>query len=113
MDITLLVPFCIVLGTKSWSTGKMHLLVPGKINSRLTICQNKNESSSRCLRAYPNALSITLYFFSCSLGKMQILENFVLRTCTFIADVRISIYVQQEVNILLSKQLLVNFLSKG
>ncbi|KAM6378685.1 synaptonemal complex protein 2 [Pluvialis apricaria] len=30
-------------------------------------------------------------------GKMQILENFVLRTCTVIADVRISIYVQQEV----------------
>ncbi|KAM6404471.1 LOW QUALITY PROTEIN: synaptonemal complex protein 2 [Rhynochetos jubatus] len=30
-------------------------------------------------------------------GKMQILENFVLRTCTLIADVRISIYVQQEV----------------
>ncbi|KAM9218808.1 synaptonemal complex protein 2 [Leptosomus discolor] len=30
-------------------------------------------------------------------GKMQILENFALRTCTLIADVRISIYVQQEV----------------
>ncbi|KAM6053157.1 synaptonemal complex protein 2 [Theristicus caerulescens] len=30
-------------------------------------------------------------------GKMQILENFGLRTCTLIADVRISIYVQQEV----------------
>ncbi|XP_074776244.1 synaptonemal complex protein 2 [Athene noctua] len=30
-------------------------------------------------------------------GKMQILENFVLRTCTLIADVRISIYVQHEV----------------
>ncbi|XP_035199537.1 synaptonemal complex protein 2 [Oxyura jamaicensis] len=30
-------------------------------------------------------------------GKMQMLENFVLRTCTLIADVRISIYVQQEV----------------
>ncbi|KAK4812786.1 hypothetical protein QYF61_020571 [Mycteria americana] len=30
-------------------------------------------------------------------GKIQILENFVLRTCTLIADVRISIYVQQEV----------------
>ncbi|KAM6340262.1 synaptonemal complex protein 2 [Alca torda] len=30
-------------------------------------------------------------------GKMQILENFVLRTCTLITDVRISIYVQQEV----------------
>ncbi|XP_074964434.1 synaptonemal complex protein 2 [Phalacrocorax aristotelis] len=30
-------------------------------------------------------------------GKMQILENFVLRTCTLIADVRISIFVQQEV----------------
>ncbi|XP_069660230.1 synaptonemal complex protein 2 [Haliaeetus albicilla] len=30
-------------------------------------------------------------------GKMRILENFVLRTCTLIADVRISIYVQQEV----------------
>ncbi|XP_072735218.1 synaptonemal complex protein 2 [Ciconia boyciana] len=30
-------------------------------------------------------------------GKMQILENFVQRTCTLIADVRISIYVQQEV----------------
>ncbi|XP_075022736.1 synaptonemal complex protein 2 [Calonectris borealis] len=30
-------------------------------------------------------------------GKMQILENFVLRTCTLIADVRLSIYVQQEV----------------
>ncbi|XP_074013655.1 synaptonemal complex protein 2 [Numenius arquata] len=29
--------------------------------------------------------------------KMQILENFVLRTCTLIADVRINIYVQQEV----------------
>ncbi|KAM7090876.1 LOW QUALITY PROTEIN: synaptonemal complex protein 2 [Ciconia maguari] len=30
-------------------------------------------------------------------GKMQILENFVQRTCSLIADVRISIYVQQEV----------------
>ncbi|XP_040431365.1 synaptonemal complex protein 2 isoform X4 [Cygnus olor] len=30
-------------------------------------------------------------------GKMQMLENFVLRICTLIADVRISIYVQQEV----------------
>uniref|UniRef100_A0A8B9FWN3 Synaptonemal complex protein 2 n=1 Tax=Amazona collaria TaxID=241587 RepID=A0A8B9FWN3_9PSIT len=30
-------------------------------------------------------------------GKMEILENFVLRTCTLITDVRISIYVQQEV----------------
>ncbi|KAM6298815.1 synaptonemal complex protein 2 [Aegotheles albertisi] len=30
-------------------------------------------------------------------GKMQILENFVLRTCALIADERISIYVQQEV----------------
>ncbi|XP_064377656.1 synaptonemal complex protein 2 [Dromaius novaehollandiae] len=30
-------------------------------------------------------------------GKMQILENFVLRACTLIADVRINIYVQQEV----------------
>ncbi|KAM9260598.1 LOW QUALITY PROTEIN: synaptonemal complex protein 2 [Cariama cristata] len=30
-------------------------------------------------------------------GKMQILENFVLRTCTLITDIRISVYVQQEV----------------
>ncbi|XP_069728083.1 synaptonemal complex protein 2 [Phaenicophaeus curvirostris] len=30
-------------------------------------------------------------------GKMQVLENFVLRTCTLIADERISIYVKQEV----------------
>ncbi|KAM6319283.1 synaptonemal complex protein 2 [Podargus strigoides] len=30
-------------------------------------------------------------------GKMQILENFVLRTCALVADKRISIYVQQEV----------------
>ncbi|XP_061231312.1 synaptonemal complex protein 2 [Neopsephotus bourkii] len=30
-------------------------------------------------------------------GKMEILENFALRTCTLITDVRISIYVQQEV----------------
>ncbi|XP_071429249.1 synaptonemal complex protein 2 [Pithys albifrons albifrons] len=30
-------------------------------------------------------------------GKMQILENFVLRTCSLITDVRISIYVQEEV----------------
>ncbi|XP_068768443.1 synaptonemal complex protein 2 [Struthio camelus] len=30
-------------------------------------------------------------------GKMQILENFVLRACTLVADVRINIYVQQEV----------------
>ncbi|XP_075294439.1 synaptonemal complex protein 2 [Opisthocomus hoazin] len=30
-------------------------------------------------------------------GKMQILENFVLRMCALIVDVRISIYVQQEV----------------
>ncbi|KAM9647147.1 synaptonemal complex protein 2 [Morphnus guianensis] len=30
-------------------------------------------------------------------GKTRILENFVLRICTLIADVRISIYVQQEV----------------
>ncbi|XP_009997046.1 PREDICTED: synaptonemal complex protein 2 [Chaetura pelagica] len=30
-------------------------------------------------------------------GKTEILENFVLRTCTLIADVRISIYVQHEV----------------
>ncbi|XP_062445342.1 synaptonemal complex protein 2 [Rhea pennata] len=30
-------------------------------------------------------------------GKMQILEKFVLRACTLIADVRINIYVQQEV----------------
>ncbi|XP_021272283.1 synaptonemal complex protein 2 isoform X2 [Numida meleagris] len=30
-------------------------------------------------------------------GKMEMLENFVLRTCTIITDVRISIYVQQEV----------------
>ncbi|XP_056363741.1 synaptonemal complex protein 2 [Oenanthe melanoleuca] len=40
-------------------------------------------------------------------GKMQILENFVLRTCSFIADARINIYVQQEVikklNLLLDK----------
>lgn len=32
------------------------------------------------------------------LGKMEMLENFVLRTCTIITDVRINIYVQQEVN---------------
>ncbi|KAJ7404940.1 hypothetical protein WISP_142636 [Willisornis vidua] len=30
-------------------------------------------------------------------GKIQILENFVLRTCSLITDVRISIYVQEEV----------------
>ncbi|XP_051489265.1 synaptonemal complex protein 2 [Apus apus] len=30
-------------------------------------------------------------------GKIEVLENFVLRTCTLIADVRISIYVQHEV----------------
>ncbi|XP_030359029.1 synaptonemal complex protein 2 [Strigops habroptila] len=30
-------------------------------------------------------------------GKLEILENFVLRTCTLITDVRINIYVQQEV----------------
>ncbi|XP_075577468.1 synaptonemal complex protein 2 [Pelecanus crispus] len=30
-------------------------------------------------------------------GKMEILENFVLRMCTLITDARISIYVQQEV----------------
>ncbi|XP_057262369.1 synaptonemal complex protein 2 [Pezoporus wallicus] len=30
-------------------------------------------------------------------GKMEILENFALRTCTLITDVRISVYVQQEV----------------
>ncbi|XP_061865313.1 synaptonemal complex protein 2 [Colius striatus] len=30
-------------------------------------------------------------------GKMQILENFVLRTCTLITDVRVNFYVQQEV----------------
>ncbi|XP_023795382.1 synaptonemal complex protein 2 [Cyanistes caeruleus] len=30
-------------------------------------------------------------------GKMQILENFVLRTCSLITDTRINIYVQQEV----------------
>ncbi|XP_054247715.1 synaptonemal complex protein 2 [Indicator indicator] len=30
-------------------------------------------------------------------GRMQILENFVLRTCILIADVRVSVYVQQEV----------------
>ncbi|XP_048818719.1 synaptonemal complex protein 2 isoform X3 [Lagopus muta] len=30
-------------------------------------------------------------------GKMEMLENFVLRTCTIITDVRINIYVQQEV----------------
>lgn len=43
-------------------------------------------------------ITLNLFFLS-SLGKMQMLENFVLRTCTLIADVRISIYVQQEVNI--------------
>ncbi|NXC60160.1 SYCP2 protein, partial [Aleadryas rufinucha] len=40
-------------------------------------------------------------------GKMQILENFVLRTCSLITDTRINIYVQQEVikklNLLLDK----------
>nr|XP_054500589.1 synaptonemal complex protein 2 [Agelaius phoeniceus] len=40
-------------------------------------------------------------------GKMQILENFVLRTCSLITDARINIYVQQEVikklNLLLEK----------
>ncbi|XP_041901764.1 synaptonemal complex protein 2 isoform X2 [Corvus kubaryi] len=40
-------------------------------------------------------------------GKMQILENFVLRTCYLITDARINIYVQQEVikklNLLLDK----------
>ncbi|XP_059718878.1 synaptonemal complex protein 2 [Haemorhous mexicanus] len=40
-------------------------------------------------------------------GKMQILENFVLRTCSLITDARINIYVQQEVikklNVLLDK----------
>ncbi|XP_077643197.1 synaptonemal complex protein 2 [Lonchura striata] len=40
-------------------------------------------------------------------GKMQILENFVLRTCSLITDGRINIYVQQEVikklNLLLDK----------
>ncbi|NWW12142.1 SYCP2 protein, partial [Oreocharis arfaki] len=40
-------------------------------------------------------------------GKMQILENFVLRTCSLITDPRINIYVQQEVikklNLLLDK----------
>jgi len=35
---------------------------------------------------------------------MQILENFVLRMCALIVDVRISIYVQQEVNILYKQQ---------
>ncbi|KAM9371913.1 synaptonemal complex protein 2 [Phaethornis superciliosus] len=30
-------------------------------------------------------------------GKIQILENFALRACTLVADIRISIYVQQEV----------------
>ncbi|XP_054029332.1 synaptonemal complex protein 2 [Dryobates pubescens] len=30
-------------------------------------------------------------------GKMQVAENFVLRTCTLIADARVSVYVQQEV----------------
>ncbi|XP_063028809.1 synaptonemal complex protein 2 [Melospiza melodia melodia] len=30
-------------------------------------------------------------------GKMQILENFLLRTCSLITDARINIYVQQEV----------------
>ncbi|KAM6248271.1 synaptonemal complex protein 2 [Porphyrio hochstetteri] len=30
-------------------------------------------------------------------GKMQILEKFVLKICTLIADIRINIYVQQEV----------------
>ncbi|XP_031412393.1 synaptonemal complex protein 2 isoform X2 [Meleagris gallopavo] len=30
-------------------------------------------------------------------GKMEMLENFVLRTCTIITDTRINIYVQQEV----------------
>ncbi|XP_058278706.1 synaptonemal complex protein 2 isoform X2 [Hirundo rustica] len=40
-------------------------------------------------------------------GKMQILDNFVLRTCSLITDARINIYVQQEVikklNLLLDK----------
>ncbi|KAM7038409.1 synaptonemal complex protein 2 isoform 2-T5 [Acridotheres tristis] len=40
-------------------------------------------------------------------GKMQVLENFVLRTCSLITDARINIYVQQEVikklNLLLDK----------
>lgn len=43
-------------------------------------------------------LLVCCFFFLCLLGKMEILENFVLRTCTIITDVRISIYVQQEVN---------------
>uniref|UniRef100_A0A8B9EF89 Synaptonemal complex protein 2 n=1 Tax=Anser cygnoides TaxID=8845 RepID=A0A8B9EF89_ANSCY len=43
-----------------------------------------------------NLITLNLFFLS-SLGKMQMLENFVLRICTLIADVRISIYVQQEV----------------
>lgn len=53
---------------------------------------------------HPKRLLTTLGFLSFLLGKMQILENFVLRTCSLITDARINICVQQEVNILLSKQ---------
>lgn len=35
-----------------------------KFQAYYTLCQNKNESSSKCLRAYTNALSITGFFFS-------------------------------------------------
>ncbi|XP_030914941.1 synaptonemal complex protein 2 [Geospiza fortis] len=36
-------------------------------------------------------------------GKMQILENFVLRTCSLITDARINIYVIKKLNLLLDK----------
>lgn len=44
-----------------------------------------------------DSVNNALYFY---LGKIQTLENFILRISALVADKRISIYIQQEVRIL-------------
>ncbi|KAF2978328.1 hypothetical protein EK904_004360 [Melospiza melodia maxima] len=60
-------------------------------------CENV---SHKCSKQFVNKLDKLLCWVVCDSrpeGKMQILENFLLRTCSLITDARINIYVQQEV----------------
>ncbi|OXB78443.1 UNVERIFIED_CONTAM: hypothetical protein H355_007473, partial [Colinus virginianus] len=60
-------------------------------------CEN---ISYKCSKQFVNKLDKLLcqiVYDSRPEGKMEMLENFVLRICTIITDVRINIYVQQEV----------------
>ncbi|XP_062835067.1 synaptonemal complex protein 2 isoform X3 [Anolis carolinensis] len=62
------------------------------------ILQNKeNEKNDKFTILFEDFFDVlmTVYNTSCE-GKVQILENFIWRTCTFIADKRINIYIQQE-----------------